>query len=299
MKKLSLLILITVFWSCSYDQQSKNASEKDSIADNQELAEIYKNDQADRMTDDINWGEVMQRDRLRRARVTEMLDSNLVQTSNDYQNAAMVFQHGGDSASYKMAVELMQKAIELDSTTNKWLLAAATDRYLLSIDKPQIYGTQYQKFGEDEPWQLGEIDTTQITDAQRIEYGVETLAEQREKVKRMNKKKLSQLFSESNNVDEVISFIKASDVKESEYDISEGAINSFGYQLMAEDKNDAALEVFKLNTELYPEAFNTYDSYGECLMKMGKKEKAIEAYKKSLALNSGNSNAKKILEEAS
>ena len=79
----------------------------------------------------------------------------------------------------------MKKAIEKDSTINKWLFAAATDRYLLSKGEPQIYGTQYQKMG-DKPWKLGKIDTTKISDDERIKYGVETLAEQREKVKQMN-----------------------------------------------------------------------------------------------------------------
>ncbi len=97
----------------------------------------------------------------------------------------MVFQHGNDSSDYGKAVGLMKKAIELDSTTNKWLLAATTDRYLLSKGEAQIYGTQYRKKA-DEPWKLAEIDTTKISDAERIKYGVETLAEQRQKVKEMN-----------------------------------------------------------------------------------------------------------------
>ena len=79
----------------------------------------------------------------------------------------------------------MKKAIELDSTIDKWLLAATTDRYLLSKGEPQIYGTQYLKMG-DEPWKLAEIDTIKISDTERVEYGVETLAEQSEKVKQMN-----------------------------------------------------------------------------------------------------------------
>ena len=55
----------------------------------------------------------------------------------------MIFQHGRDYVAYGMAVQLMRKFIELDSTANKWLLIAAIDRELLSRNKPQIYGTQY------------------------------------------------------------------------------------------------------------------------------------------------------------
>jgi tetratricopeptide (TPR) repeat protein len=229
-------------------------------------------------------------------RIYELLDSNKVRTSLDYHNAAMIFQHGGDSVAYGMAVKLMKKSIELDSTANKWLLAAAIDRYLLSKGEPQIYGTQYWKM-KDHPWELREIDTTKITDAERIDYGVETLAQQREKVKQMNKKKLSEILNDGKSVDELVQFIKQEDIKSSEYDLSESGINSFGYQIMSQGLKDDALKIFKLNTELYPQGYNTFDSYGECLLGLGDKENAIIAYKKSLELNPKNKNAEKVLIE--
>ena len=179
MKKVFLLILIASILSCKTEK--KQVIE----IDNTELIEIYENDQNDRMTSNINWLVINKRDSLRRVRVHQLLDSGKVKTGKDYRNAAMVFQHGKDSTDYGLAVSLMKKAIKKDSTINKWLFAAATDRYLLSKGEPQIYGTQYQKMG-DEPWKLGEMDTTKISDAERIKYGVETLAEQREKVKQMN-----------------------------------------------------------------------------------------------------------------
>ncbi len=58
-----------------------------------------------------------------------------------------------------------------------------------------------------------------------------------------------------------------------------------------------ALLIFQLNTEFYPNAFNTFDSLGECLLQMGKKEEAIQAYKKSLELNPENISGKKALEK--
>lgn len=183
MRTFILLLIISVFGCKNHKWQD---SEKQIVVtDNAELIKIYKNDQDDRKTDDINWQEVNKRDSLRRARVNELLDSNKIKTANDFKNAAMIFQHGNDSTDYGKAVRLMKKAIKLDSTINKWLYAATTDRYLLSKGEPQIYGTQYHKIG-DEPWKLAEIDTTKISDAERIEYGVETLAEQRKKLKEMN-----------------------------------------------------------------------------------------------------------------
>ena len=187
MKKAFYLILVITILSCKTEKKQKSETQIDKF-DNTELVEIYENDQNDRMGESINWPEVNKRDSLRRIRVHQLLDSGKVRTGNDLKNAAMVFQHGQDSIDYGLAVSLMKKAIEKDTAINKWLFAAATDRYLLSKGEPQIYGTQYQKM-EDEPWKLGEIDTTKISDAERIKYGVETLAEQKEKVKKLNTEK--------------------------------------------------------------------------------------------------------------
>lgn len=75
----------------------------------------------------------------------------------------------------------------------------------------------------------------------------------------------------------------------------EGNLNDQGYHLLARKKTEDAVKVFKLNTELFPSAFNTWDSLGEAYMILGDKPKAIEYYKKSLELNPKNDNAKKYL----
>jgi hypothetical protein len=183
MRYLVIVLLQLTAVSC---KQEFNEN-REATQDNKELTEIYNADQADRQKQPIDWNNVSKRDSSRKARVLELLDSNKLRTSSDYHNAAMIFQHGMDSVSYGMAVKLMRKSIELDPTADKWLLAAAIDRYLLSTNKPQIYGTQYWKI-KDQPWELREIDTTKITDAVRIEYGVETLAQQRERLRQMNSK---------------------------------------------------------------------------------------------------------------
>lgn len=192
MKRTLILILVITIFSC---KNEKNQETETHIfeSDNAELISIYISDQTDRNSHDINWDEVSKRDSLRRIRVNEILESNGIITARDFKNAAMVFLHGNDSSDYGKAVRFMKKAIELDSTINKWLFAAASDRYLLSIGEPQIYGTQYIKMG-DEPWKIALIDTSKITDAERIEYGVETLNQQIQKVILMN--------SENHNYDD-------------------------------------------------------------------------------------------------
>ncbi len=138
MRKLILPAIIIGFISCNF----QNGIAQKIILDNQELIEIFKSDQSDR-TQHIDWNIIQKNDSLREARVYELLDSNKVRTSTDYNYAALIFHHGEDSIAYEMALKLMRKSIELDSTRNKWFLAVITDRYLLSINKPQIYGTQY------------------------------------------------------------------------------------------------------------------------------------------------------------
>ncbi len=110
-----------------------------------------------------------------------------------------------------------------------------------------------------------------------------------------NKRQLYELLSKGKSIDEIISFVKTEDKKVSEYYLYENGINIFGYELMKEGKNEEALKIFKLNTELYPEEYNTWDSYGESLLKLGRKDEALKAYKKSLELNPENTNAAEII----
>jgi len=77
----------------------------------------------------------------------------------------------------------------------------------------------------------------------------------------------------------------------------EPSFNGIGYHLMNSGKIAEAIEVFKLNVELFPESFNVYDSLGEAYMKSGDKKNAIKNYKKSLELNPGNDNAKEMLKK--
>lgn len=80
------------------------------------------------------------------------------------------------------------------------------------------------------------------------------------------------------------------------YDFDESVLNRLGYELLAAEELDLAIGVFRLNVLGHPEAFNPWDSLGEGYMNAGETEKAIEAYEKSLELNSGNDNGRRMLE---
>lgn len=71
----------------------------------------------------------------------------------------------------------------------------------------------------------------------------------------------------------------------------EAEINRLGYALLGEERIAAAVAVFRLNAELFPESWNVYDSLGEALAAAGQTDEAIRAYAQSLMLNPENRNA--------
>lgn len=76
---------------------------------------------------------------------------------------------------------------------------------------------------------------------------------------------------------------------------SESDLNDWGYTLLRGGEMDKALQVFKLNTMLFPDSWNVYDSYGEVLVQANRKTEAIEMYEKSLDLNPDNEHGKMVL----
>lgn len=75
------------------------------------------------------------------------------------------------------------------------------------------------------------------------------------------------------------------------------AINETGYNYIYAGKNDEAIKVLELNSQLFPNSFNVWDSLGEAYAKAGNKEKARECYEKSLAIYPTNESGKKALAE--
>jgi hypothetical protein len=85
---------------------------------------------------------------------------------------------------------------------------------------------------------------------------------------------------------------RAQDVR---YHFSEDYLNSIGYDLLDKNKNKEAIAVFSLNTEMYPNSANAYDSLAEAYLKDGQIELARKYYKKTLELNPNNDKAKNVL----
>ena len=75
------------------------------------------------------------------------------------------------------------------------------------------------------------------------------------------------------------------------YDFAEPQLNTLGYALLGSGNVDAALSIFQLNVEAYPESGNVYDSLAETQVEAGRKEDAIRSYARSLQLDPSNRNA--------
>jgi len=84
--------------------------------------------------------------------------------------------------------------------------------------------------------------------------------------------------------------------KNIKFDIND--INNWGYLLISQNKKSRALEIFRLNTVLYPKNANPYDSLAEAYGALGNKEQAVKFYQKALEVNPNYAyakNARKIL----
>ncbi len=158
---------------------------------NAELYQLYQEDQGDRSAGDsrkIDWTQVNVRDAARRDRVRQILEAGGATVSDDYFHAAMVFQHGPEAADAQRAHQLSLKAAELDPENKRarWLAAAAKDRELMRLGKPQLYGTQYVL--EKDRWVLYPVDPS-ITDAEREKWNVPALDEAKKQAERLNARK--------------------------------------------------------------------------------------------------------------
>jgi tetratricopeptide (TPR) repeat protein len=78
--------------------------------------------------------------------------------------------------------------------------------------------------------------------------------------------------------------------------LSEAGVNDLGYDLLGDDRFDAAIAVFRRNVERFPESSNTYDSLGEAYLESGQLEAALENYERSVELDPANGNGRAAIE---
>lgn len=267
--------------------------------DNIKLQEMYDADQSSRKLEKIDWSILHKEDEERREKVFEMIKRGEIVTAKDYYNSAMIFQHGNDTIASSMAVKHMKKAVELDPTIDKWLLAAAIDRDLMRKDEPQIFGTQFIKNNETNgKFVRYKIDTTKVSDEERIKYNVETLKQQKIKEQLLNANSLANLI-EGRSFKESIELIKTEHKKgqKSNFNIDVTELTLYANNLLNNNMIDEASGIVKLCIELYPNESFSYTMYGIILLKQSKKEEAIKNFEKALELNPNDNETKALLNQ--
>jgi hypothetical protein len=127
--------------SCSIDSKMQEARSK-------ELSQLVAQDQKERehfnthMTiNEIN--NETKNDLIRRVRVGEIMAEGCLKTASDYAAASLIYQHGDVPDHYYQAFIWANRAIELGDIKQKELAAMTIDRYLISIGKKQIFGSQF------------------------------------------------------------------------------------------------------------------------------------------------------------
>ena len=161
------------------------------LKDNAELARLHDEDQADRApanAKDIDWTVVGPRDKARLARVKELYTQNKLYTGADYYYAAMILQHGAAPEDFLLAHEFCVVAIvkgKNDKDT-RWLAAASEDRFLMNINRPQRFATQYRADPITAPYRLYTVDEG-VTDELRSALSAPSLAKAKAQEAEINK----------------------------------------------------------------------------------------------------------------
>jgi len=116
--------------------------------DNVEVKQLVDADQKVRQ----DWSKLTQKDfikiaqddRNRFRRIKEIVGEGGLKTQADFENAALVCQHGEVFLDYALAHELCICALQLGSKKASWLAGASYDRMLRSASYLQPFATQYE-----------------------------------------------------------------------------------------------------------------------------------------------------------
>lgn len=78
---------------------------------------------------------------------------------------------------------------------------------------------------------------------------------------------------------------------------TEVELNALGYELLRQGRQGAAIAVLQLNAADHPGSSNAFDSLGEAYLAAGLPEDAVRSYRRALALDPANENARQMLEK--
>jgi tetratricopeptide (TPR) repeat protein len=80
--------------------------------------------------------------------------------------------------------------------------------------------------------------------------------------------------------------------EKADFKVEESGMYDWATELQGDGHPAEAVEVLKLNTVMYPDSGNAYETLGEAYEKAGQKPEAVESYKKALEKDPENADAK-------
>lgn len=149
------------------------------------LAAAFESDQKDRLLpsqgelSEAEWNAIDVRDEARREEAANLITAKVKISPKDLYFASVVFLHGQCPDHYRLAAALAGKAMSGGESDARSIYANAIDRHLVSIGKPQRFGTQYSC--DSGTCLLLPYDPT-TTDEERAEYGISPLNEDPEEI---------------------------------------------------------------------------------------------------------------------
>ncbi len=152
-----------------------------------EVHQLYIQDQADRGVggQSLPWEKTEVRDRARRIRVHDLLESDHLKTAEDFHDATFIYQHGHDPEDYLLAHVLAMVAVQKGDANSLWISAATLDRYLQAIGQPQVFGTQYNNH-DNSPYTQAPYSRDLIPDQLRALFCVPDMEQQRKNIDAFN-----------------------------------------------------------------------------------------------------------------
>ena len=169
-----------------WDSQRTYRLSDQPVASNTEMRQLFDDDQRARQNftnlSSEQWAAVSKEDAVRRQRTHGLVIAGRLHTSEDYREAAFVFQHGDKPDDYLLAHTLAMIAVAKGDEGSLWIATATLDRYLQSINRRQIYGTQFNT-GPQNKMTQEPYDKSLIPDLIRAELGVPDFAAQQQQLR--------------------------------------------------------------------------------------------------------------------
>jgi hypothetical protein len=164
-----------------------SATAQDKRGFNNNVHQLFLDDQKDRGegAEQLPWDKIAARDLERRSQVHKLLESGALKTAADFHDAAFIYQHGQTSDDYILSHVLGTVAVAKGDATSLWISAASLDRYLQSINRPQIFGTQYLS-SNNSPTTQEPYETKLVPDQLRAVLCVPSLEQQQQNIAELN-----------------------------------------------------------------------------------------------------------------